>query len=52
MLDSAPGGGGEPVDPGGARLQRLGIVYFGVAGALKLEQSDAVFRRVRKLIRR
>ena len=30
----------------------FGIVYFGVAGALKLEQSDAVFRRVRKLLRR
>ncbi len=30
----------------------FGVVYFGVAGALKLEQSDAVFRRVRKLLRR
>jgi putative peptidoglycan lipid II flippase len=30
----------------------FGIVYFGIAGALKLEQSDAIFRRVRKLLRR
>jgi putative peptidoglycan lipid II flippase len=30
----------------------FGVVYFGVAGALKLEQSDAILRRVRGLLRR
>ena len=30
----------------------FGVVYFGMAGALKLEQSDAIFRRVRGLLKR
>jgi len=29
-----------------------GAVYFGMAGALGLEQSDAIFRRVRAMMKR